>query len=76
MGIACMTTQNGKSQRAKNILGTGSIGTCESEGSFPAKILPPPSGMKKLGEENQLPQRSHRGRIIPLDMITTAFGID
>ena len=51
MGIACVPTQNGKSQRAKNILMTGGIGARETEGGLAAKIL-------------------------PLDMITTSFGID
>jgi hypothetical protein len=59
MGIACVPTQNGKSQRAKNILMTGGIGARETEGGLAAKILPPPSGMEKLGEENLLPQWSH-----------------
>jgi hypothetical protein len=48
----------------------------ENEGGLAAKILPTPSGMEKLGEENQLPQWSHWSRFIPLDMITTTFGID
>jgi hypothetical protein len=76
MGIACVPTQKGQSQRAKNILVTWSIGAREPEGSLPAKIFPTPAGVKKLGKENQWPQRSHGSRIVPLDMITPAFGIN
>jgi hypothetical protein len=52
------------------------IGTRESEGGLVAKIHPPPAGVEELGEENQLAQRCHWGRVVPLDMVASAPGIN
>jgi hypothetical protein len=32
--------------------------------------------VQKLGEENQLAQRSHRGRIVPMDMVASAPSVN
>ncbi len=76
MGIAGVATQNGEQERAQNILVGRCIGTRKPEGRFVAKIHPPPAGVEELGKENQLAQRGHRGRVVPLDMVAPAPGIN
>jgi hypothetical protein len=76
MGVARVATQNGEQERAQSILVGRGIGTREPKGGLVAKIHPPPAGVEELGEENQLAQRRHWSRVVPLDMVASALGVN
>ncbi len=73
--VAAVTAEDREQQGAQHVTHGRRVVAAEAERRVGAQPGEEFAGFEKLGEEDQLPQRGGRGRIVPLHVVAPALGV-